>query len=483
VSLGLVIGVVGLTSLALALLLLPLLLRHRRPAGRDDYNLAVYRDQLAEVDRDLARGLLDAGQAQAARAEIGRRILALSPAEEEARPGGRRLAAATVAVLAVPVAALAIYAGLGSPRVPDQPFADRQNGGTEMAAAGAPHVDVKKAVGELEAHLKQHPEDLTGWVLLGRSDLSLGNYPGAVDAYRHAVDLSGHRADLVGAWGEAQVMAAGGTVTPAARAAFAAALKDPESAVRSRYYLALAQMQQGDIKGALQAWNQLAQDSPKDASYMPVLRQRIAEATAAVGADPAKADAAAGGGATAAAPAAAPGAAAPAGTPNPAAVAAAAQATAGAPPEARQAMILAMVNKLAAALKEKPDNPDGWARLGRSYMVLGQPEKASAAYAEAVKRRPGDSGLAQSYAEALVAAASPEATGAPEAAVAVFRKILAAEPGNREALWYVGAAEAAAGHSDAAYRLWSRLLAELPAAAPGREALEKRLAAVKPAAK
>ena len=137
------------------------------------------------------------------------------------------------------------------------------------------------------AHLKEHPEDLTGWLLLARTELSLGRYAEAVDAYRHAADLSGHRADIMGDWGEAQVIAADGTVTPAAREAFEAALGDKESAPRSRYYLALAKSQQGDTKGALQGWVDLAADAPADAEWLPLLQQRIAEAAAKLGVDPA----------------------------------------------------------------------------------------------------------------------------------------------------------------------------------------------------
>src|SRR6478609_10059856 len=78
-SIGLAVALIGLTCLALAILLVPLLLRRHAAASRESYNLAVYRDQLAEIDRDAARGLLNAEQAEAAHAEIGRRILALRP--------------------------------------------------------------------------------------------------------------------------------------------------------------------------------------------------------------------------------------------------------------------------------------------------------------------------------------------------------------------------------------------------------------------
>ena len=311
-SIGLAIALIGLTSVALAFLLVPLLLRRRADASREAYNLAVYRDQLAEVERDFGRGLLGAEQAEAARTEIGRRILALRPgasphmpppqpfpargggslkskAEEGARRdsgAGRGFVIAAIAVLLVPFAAWLLYARLGSPTLPDQPFAERA-AAPKAVASGIQHLDLGEAVAKIGAHLKDHPEDLRGWLLLARTQLSLEHYAEATEAYRHAVDLSGRRADIMGDWGEAQVLAADGTVTPTAREAFQATLADKESAPRSRYYLALAQLQQGDTKAALQGWVDLAADSPADAEWQPLVRQRIAEAAAQLGVDPA----------------------------------------------------------------------------------------------------------------------------------------------------------------------------------------------------
>src|ERR1700676_3389223 len=106
------------------MLLVPLLVRRRGTLSRDAHNLAVYRDQLAEVERDLARGLLAADEAEAARTEIARRILALRPAEAATGAGPIPLAMATVVILLLPVAAWVLYWRLGSPGLPDQPFAD-----------------------------------------------------------------------------------------------------------------------------------------------------------------------------------------------------------------------------------------------------------------------------------------------------------------------------------------------------------------------
>lgn len=387
-SLGLAAALCGLTGLALAMLLVPLLARRHSLASREAYDLAVYRDQLAEVERDLARGVLAINEAEAARAEIARRILALKPAQAETGARTPARAAAIVAILLLPVAAAMLYWRLGSPSLPDQPFAARTAASTH--AANLAHIEANEVVARLGARLKVHPEDLTGWLLLARSMVGLGRYQEAAEAYRRAADLSGHRADISGDWGEAQVLAAGGTVTPAAREAFAAGLSDPATAPRSRYCLALAQLQQGDAKGALQAWRDLAAQAPADADWLPLVRQRIGEAASTLGIDPATLD-------TATGP-----------TPPDAAVAAAAKAPAGASAEKRQAMILAMVGKLAARLADQPDDVEGWARLGQSYMVLNQPEKAREAYARAVKLKPDDPRLKQALVDA-----SDAAGGAP----------------------------------------------------------------------
>ncbi len=392
-SIALAVALFGMTALALALLLVPLLVRQRGPASRDAYNLAVYRDQLAEVERDLARGLLSAEQAEAARVEISRRILALHPADGATGAGGRPLVAATVAVLLLPLAAWALYWQLGSPALPDQPFAEQRGAAIKPVAQEAGHIDMNDAVARLAAHLKEHPEDLAGWLLFARSELSLGHYQEAAEAYRHAADLSGHRADIVGDWGEAQVLAAGGNVTPAARQAFEAGLNDKEAAPRARYYLALAQMQQGDVTGALKAWGDLAAGSPADAEWLPLVHQRIAQAAAALGIEP---------------PALKPSG----GTTRPTG-GAPTDATAGAPPEERQAMINAMVERLAARLEQQPDDVEGWARLGRSYMVLSQPDKAREAYARALKLKPDDPALKQALAEAGAAVAGKAGASAP----------------------------------------------------------------------
>ncbi|HZT89474.1 MAG TPA: c-type cytochrome biogenesis protein CcmI [Stellaceae bacterium] len=499
-NMGLLVALVGMTSVAVAALLVPLLLRQRRAEAREAYNLAVYRDQLAEVERDVERGILARDQAEAARAEIARRMLALTPSGPEARPSPAPVGIAAGCVAMLPFAALLLYWSLGAPGVADQPFAERKAAaGTATAAAGntpgAPHINMAEAVDRLTAHLREQPNDLEGWQLLGRSQVSLGHYKEAADAYRRAAELSGQRPDIVGDYGEALVLVAGGIVTPEAQNAFETGLKDPETKPRSRYYLALAEMQRGNTTKALQDWVDLEADSPANAAWLPLLRRRINEAAASAGVDPQTLKTSAGeprevaaatpppAAAPAASPVGAPPPAAPpspseAAMPSPSTVAETARATAGASPAERQAMIESMVARLAGRLQEHPEDGDGWVRLGRSYMVLNHPDKAREAYAHAVKLKPDDVQLKIAYAEAIIAADGDAAPNPPAEVTALMRDVLKADPANREALWYVGLAEAAAGNNGTARELWGKLRDQLPADAPERKEVEQRIAAL-----
>jgi cytochrome c-type biogenesis protein CcmH len=488
-SMGLAIVLLGLTTLAVALLLVPLIQRGRAAEARDAYNLAVYRDQLAEIERDVERGILSADEAAGAKSEIGRRILALAPSAAPRAVSSKPIVIAALAILVLPFAAWTLYWNLGSPNLADQPLASRSAESTQTAQTGNPHIDMADAVNKLTAHLQAHPDDLQGWLLLARSELDLNRYADAAEAYRHAADLSGQKPEIVGDWGEAQVLAAGGTVTATAKQAFEAALADKESAPRSRYYLALAKLQAGDPKAALQDWVDLEADSPADAEWLPLLRRRIADAARSLGVDPTTLKTSSGvlrkapPSAQAANPATVPPAQAAVPTDSSSAMPSAgevnetAKATAGMSAQDRQAMIEGMVGKLAARLQQNPDDVEGWTRLGRSYMVLDQPSKAVDAFAHAEKLKPDDVDLKQQYADAIVTASGSDDPA--ETATTLFRQVLGADPQNSEALWYVGIAEAKAGHEQNAHDLWTRLLAQLPANAPIRQQVQDRIAGLK----
>ena len=234
-----------LAFVALLPILAPLLRGSRAAPTRASFDQAVYRDQLHELDRDIARGLITQTEADAARLEIQRRLLATD--RQPVAPSRLTRSPVLAAIVFVVIAAgsLSSYLWLGAPGVPDEPFSSRK---AEIAAANSPS-SLQQATDALAAKLKQNPSDAAGWLLYGRSLAMLREWDRAEDAYRHAIDLGQTSPDVLGDHAEIMVMQAGGTVTPAAETAFQQVLKaDPSSGI-ARYYLAIAAMQGGTAQG------------------------------------------------------------------------------------------------------------------------------------------------------------------------------------------------------------------------------------------
>ena len=186
------------------------------PSRNDASEAVVYKDQLAEIDRDLGTGLIGAAEAEAARVEIGRRLLAATD-HQRAPPTAANLrlrrAAAAIALVGLPVLSVAFYLPLGSPQLGDFPLASR----TRAADATQP---LDNLVAQVEAHLEKNPTDGRGWNVLAPVLVRIGRYDDAVRAYHNSItyngDSAGRRADL----GEAMAGAAGGVVTSEAKAEF-----------------------------------------------------------------------------------------------------------------------------------------------------------------------------------------------------------------------------------------------------------------------
>jgi len=201
--------VAALLTLAASLAVLLPLSRRRTPDDSGQNNdLEVYRDQLSELDRDAARGLVAPADVAEAHAEIARRILkadkAGSPVVATAMVSSRAIAA--MAVIAVPLVSWGSYVALGSPDLPSQPLAAR-------LAKNADQSTVAKLVARAEAHLAANPEDGRGWDVLAPIYLRLGRADEAVTAYRNAIRLAGASASREAGLGEALSTTAGGVVT------------------------------------------------------------------------------------------------------------------------------------------------------------------------------------------------------------------------------------------------------------------------------
>ncbi len=348
-----------LAAAASLTVLVPLYRARRAERRMAEHEVSVYRDQLDEIDRDRERGVIRGDEAEAARTEIARRLIRAGSAEDgkDANAAGEapRRIAALAAVIAMPVLALGLYLLVGSPTIPDAPLAAR-------LAAPPDQQDMAVLIARVEAHLAGNPDDAQGWQVLAPVYVRLGRNDDAVRAYSNLVRLLGSNADTEGDLGEAIVRANQGMVTAEAHAAFERAAKADPSAVRPRFYLALGLAQEGNTVEAANQMRALIAGAPPDAPWVAVVNDMLARLEAAPSP----------GGRTSTASAGLPG-------PSAGDVAAASSLSS----EDRSAMIEGMVGKLAESLKSEPDNAEGWARLVRSYMVLGRPDDARAALGQA----------------------------------------------------------------------------------------------------
>lgn len=339
-----------MTAAAIFAVLWPLRGAARARGGSD---LDVYRDQLAELDRDRQAGLIREREYAAARTEVARRLLAAADAQPDAPAAsspGRRRAVAVFAFVALPLGAGLLYVALGSPSLPGAPLAAR-------LAAPLPERPIQELVAQVEAHLRQKPEDGRGWEVLAPVYMRLGRFADAVVARANALRLNGPTADREADYGEALVAAANGVVTQEARDAFERARALDKDHAKARYYLGLAAEQDGRPQQAAEIWRDLLKGASPETPWAALVRRSLARV------DPAAA------------------AGESAGTPGPTAedVAAAAKL----PPEARAAMIRGMVERLSARLRADGSDVEGWQRLIRAYIVLGDREKAKVALSDA----------------------------------------------------------------------------------------------------
>jgi len=372
---------------ALAFVLRPLLRRATATLRRGEYDIVVYRDQLSEVERDHERGVISADEVAAAKTEIERRILRADEVgeilvAEEGPPRARHLAAVLVAA-AVAVGTVALYLNVGSPGVPDQPFAERHAIGSSSQSpsqGGGAAGSMEQMAGRLALRLHQNPNDLNGWILLGRTYVKMQRFAEAADTYRRALEVGGPRPDILADYAEALVLAAGAVVTPEALKIFMTLTEADRLDPRARYYLGLAKAQKGDIRGALQVWVDLRAISLPSAPWLGAVDRQIAAAADDYGIDAAEI------------------------APSPAVrkliklVPVVGPPAAEAPVPARDNMdavaemgtaervdmIRTMVQRLARRLEKEPDDVEGWWRLARAYEVLGEKEKAADARRRAV---------------------------------------------------------------------------------------------------
>jgi cytochrome c-type biogenesis protein CcmH len=319
--------------------------RGRRPQN-DASEATVYKDQLTEIDRDVAAGLIGSSEAEAARVEISRRLLAAADNQRDPPIVSNirlRRSAAVIALVGLPIVAVAFYLPLGSPRLGDFPLAQRTR---------APDVTqpLDNLLAQVEQHLEKNPTDGRGWSVLAPVLARLGRYDDAVQAYHNSItyngDSAGRRADL----GETLAAAAGGVVTSEAKSEFERAIALNADEVKASYFLGVAAEQDGRTAEAASIWRAMLARAPTDAPWRPLVQAalaRVGGSTAPVLSDDAVA------------------------------------AAKGMNETDRGAMIRGMVERLASRLKQNGDDVEGWLRLVRAYMVMGDRDKAKSALTDA----------------------------------------------------------------------------------------------------
>jgi cytochrome c-type biogenesis protein CcmH len=339
-----------MTAAALAAVAWPLARGRALASGASD--LAVYRDQLEEIERDRADGRIGHDEFEAARTEVSRRLLgaaALAGAAPTAAAPQQRsrriavLASAATVLLAVPFYVFFV----GSPGLPGEPLASRASEDKEA-------TQITALIARIERHLEEKPDDGRGWEVIAPVYMRLERFDDAAKARRNALNLLGATAQREVDLGAALAMAAGGVVTADSKAAFERAASIEPGNVQAMFFLGVAAQQDGKNAEAARIWRDLIAKAPPNAPWLAMVRERLA----LVAPD--------------AVPPPAPG-------PTVEDVAAAQ----GMSPEARGQFIRTMVERLASRLRENGSDVDGWLRLLRAYMVMGERDKARMAANEA----------------------------------------------------------------------------------------------------
>jgi cytochrome c-type biogenesis protein CcmH len=333
-----------MTAAALVAIILPFV--HGDEGISTGSDVAVYKDQLAEIDRDVEAGLIGNTDAEAARVEVSRRLLRAAEASDIDHPTSltdtktRTLRRTTLAVMIVflPILAGSVYLRLGSPT------AASFESGSDQAALTSDDPLVDAMVTQVEDHLKDRPNDGRGWEALAPVYMRLGRYDDAVRAWQNTIANLGDNADREENLGESLVAAADGAVTKEAKRAFAQALSTDPNNVAARFYTGLAAKQEGRRDEAAGIWRDLIAKASPDAEWIDTVRDALArldEPSVAATDDPPASE------------------------------------------DQQTAMIRSMVDGLADRLKIDGRDLEGWLRLVRSYNVLGDRAKADTAIAGA----------------------------------------------------------------------------------------------------
>ncbi len=350
---------------AIASIAVPLLLGPRKHVSAFEHDKEIYHARIREIETDVSLGRISPAEAEAARAEEGRKLIAASsgPAEEE-RPASARLSRLVLLAVIVLVPAFTFlgYEVWGQPQMPDMAIASRADRDPQQES-------IEQLISRAEGELAKNPDDVRGWTVLAPIYLRMGRAPDAVNAWRNAVRVEPGNFEFKSQLAEAIVAASQGVVTEEAKALFDAARTANPADPKPRFYLALALTQQNDLPAAEKAWRDLLAGAPPQAPWRETALAQLNSVLQKAG-KPVE---------QAAAPA-------PSGGPSQEQIAAASEMT----PQARQQMIEGMVAGLAERLKSDPSDKQGWLKLIRAYGVMGDDARALEAITTARGANAGD---------------------------------------------------------------------------------------------
>lgn len=421
-----------LTLLVVAWMVYPLL---RTPKGdgvsSEKLNAAIHRDQLHALETDLARGVISQQDFETTREELQLRLLD-DTESFEAAPTQQNIGfwsakrTATVIGVSLPILALGIYMQLGMPAAIDRV--------ATAAAANNPHggdEQIKQMIESLVTKLKNNPDNPSGWAMLGRSYKAMGRFDEAQQAFEKAGPFISGNPDLLVDHAELLGILAGNNLTGKPQQMIDAALRMNPEHLMGLMMAGVASYQTGDFAGAVTRWEKLLGLIPPGSSDAEQVQANINDARDKAGMPPVASNLL---------------------PPVPA------DAAVGMTPE----KINQMVDRLAARLKENPDDPAGWARLARAYRVQGRLDEAANAYAKTGKLLDTDADLLTQYADTLAMRAS-NLQGKP---LELINQALAIAPKHPMALMMAGQAAYQAGKYAIAIGHWQTALTVLPANSP-----------------
>lgn len=327
-----------LTALAAMAVLRPYLRPRNDGPAAGPRDIDIYKEQLREIEGEHARGVLGDAEAQAARIEVSRRILALAD-EKTAAKGGKTAPVASVPYAMagfMAAAALVLYLMYGSPTMPGQPLATREGPTVESAIAG------------MEKELRKRPDDVRGWMVASTLYMRAGRFKDADAAFTKLIQLNGERPEWLSGRAEALIFANQGAVSPEARALLEKALAQEANGIKTNFWLGMSDEQAGKYADAANRYRKLLEsDAPEQVKG--ALRERLASLEQKAAGAPSK-DASA----------------------------------------SEDALIERMVTRLADRLKADGSDLSGWLKLVKAYMVMGRRDDATTALKDARRNFTGN---------------------------------------------------------------------------------------------